>query len=235
MPLNISYKLGVRREVVNALRPVFGDNYPDEQLRNRVFVSSEFPLREQQYPAIFVTFSEGPIRNAGIGHVEFEETEGDDPFSFGDNQAPRQYAHWLFSGALNFNILAKTPEDRDVLSAGLIQIIGMAAEIEPFNIFYKEIGDNDWIELALLAEEITPGGDSTSPAPWDPEADENIFIASYSVPVFGEFYSDLTTADLIRISEITTYPYYEGEPLSPDYFDHDPSEWYPPDDFEDIP
>lgn len=77
MSINTDYKIGLKREVVNALKPMFGSQFEYEDLRNHVFVGLEYPMKPIQYPAIYITFQEEELRNAGIGHVETDYT--DDP------------------------------------------------------------------------------------------------------------------------------------------------------------
>jgi hypothetical protein len=73
--INTDYKIGLKREIVNALRPMFGDQFEYPDLRNKVFVGLEYPMKRLQYPAIYITFQEAELRNAGIGHVEKDYTE----------------------------------------------------------------------------------------------------------------------------------------------------------------
>ncbi len=73
--ITTDYKIGLKREIVNALRPMFGDKFEYEDLRNHVFVGLEYPMTRVQYPAIYITFQEEELRDAGIGHVELDYTE----------------------------------------------------------------------------------------------------------------------------------------------------------------
>lgn len=199
--LNDVYPVGIKREVATALRPVFGNNFPIEALRNQIFVGWEYPNKEIRYPAIYITFTEGPIQNVGVGHYEVvRDDQGD----------PKIARHFKFTGQLNFNVMALTPKDRDEISAALIQIIAMGMITPEFVSFHDEIDDSDYITLALMHDKITPGGQQEGTVPWGDD-EETVFIATYSVDVFGEFWSDTETGDLIEISEIDLYPYRTGE------------------------
>lgn len=75
MAIQTDYKIGLKREIINALKPIFGDTFGYPELRNRVFVGLEYPMKPVQYPAIFVTYQEDEIRNAGVSHIEYDYTE----------------------------------------------------------------------------------------------------------------------------------------------------------------
>lgn len=229
MAFREEYKIGVKREIVHALSLVFKDQYPDEQLRNRVRVSSTFPFAEIRYPFILITFSEGPIRNVGLGHYALEQDPNKwnpDPTTLDDQPSGRIYKHFRFQGNINFNILALSPQDRDMLSEGLVNILAFSDLMPEFAPFWNEIRDSDYISIALLTDEITPGGDTDFIAPWDPEGDERVFSATYSVPIFGEFFTDPISGGMIRISQVDTYAFSGNFPDDPPYAD-DPEKWYP--------
>lgn len=198
MAINDSYKLGLKKELVTAMRPLFGDTFPIPELRNKVYVGIEYPMEEVRFPAVYITYSEGPIENVGVGNIGIDI----------DNQGnPRQYKQFKFSGTVNFNILALTPGDRDKLSSAVVNILALGTEIPEFTSFFQEISDNDYILIHLLTDQIIPGGEVNNPGvPWQDE-DEIVYAAGYSVNLFGEFFSDASTGDLIQISEVILYPY----------------------------
>ena len=200
--LNDVYPVGIKREIVTALRPLFGNDFPIEALQNRVYVGFEYPDRDIQYPAIFVTYTEGVIENMGVGHYDYFKDE---------TNTMQIYRHFKFTGQVNFNIMTLNPQDRDQLSAAIVQILAMGQVQPEFVRFHDEIDDSDYITISLMTDQITPGGTQEGTVPWGDD-EQTVFIATYSVKLFGEFYSNLSTGDLIEISEIDLYPYRTGEP-----------------------
>lgn len=125
--INNDYKVGIKREIITALKPLFGNTFPYTDLRNKVYVGLEYPMKQAQYPGIYITFTENNLQNAGISHIEYEYTN-DSPF-------PKLVKHWIFDGRINFNILALSALDRDRLSAALVNILGFAEVMPDFSSF----------------------------------------------------------------------------------------------------
>lgn len=192
--INQEYLIGVKRELRDALRDVF-TQVPDARLQ-ATNISLEWPLTPEKYPAIFITFSEGPIENVGVAHYDIDDT----------NAVAKQ---WKFRGTVNFNIVATSPFERDVIANTLVQIIAFGDTVPEFQQFHEDIHDYDFAAIKLMTDRIMPGGEATAPVPW---GDENaqLYTRSYSVELFGEFFTDPQTADLISISKISLYPYTPG-------------------------
>lgn len=201
MAISFDYPMDVKRELISSIKPYFGPTYPDKDYANKINVSLEWPQEAVRYPAIFITYSEGPIRSMGLGHVEIE---------YNDNGVPITYKHYQFDGAVNFNVLALTPLERDRIAAGLINLLAFNEVIPEFKGFLGDISDNDYVSLVVNNEIITPHGDNTAPVPWG-NADELIFGKTYSMPLHGEFYSNADTGELIEISTVQAWPYRPGE------------------------
>ena len=206
MAIATDYKVGIKREVVNALKSVVGESLPFEELRNRIYVGLEYPMVQARYPAIYITYSEQTIRNAGISHIEYDYT--DNPIF------PKAIKHWIFTGRINFNVMALNALDRDRVAAVLVNAIAFG-EIQPeFNTFWDEIRDADYVAIQPLTDIIYPGGEVTGTPPWDTE-DELQYGNSYSIEIFGEFWSKPETAELIQIGEVDIWPYRLGEQPPP--------------------
>jgi hypothetical protein len=200
MDITFDYPIGVKKEVMSAFVPMFGSVYPDEQLRNRIKVTLDYPASQIQYPAIYVTYSEGPIENMGVGHIEYDTDE---------NGNPQEVMHYRFQGQLNFNILALSPLERDRVAAGLVNLLAFGHVIPEFTNFKDELADGDYVRIVLLTDRITPQGQQTNPVPWG-NSNELIYSQTYSVQLYGEFYSEVTTGDLVLISDVEVYPYLTG-------------------------
>lgn len=201
MNITFDYPIGVKKEVMSAFIPMFGDVYPDVALRDRIKVSLEWPDSREKFPAIYVTYSEGPIETMGVGHIEY---------SLDENGAPTEAMHYQFNGQLNFNIMALSPLERDQIAAGLVNLLAFGDVIPEFANFKDEIADGDYVRLVLMTDRITPQGQQTNPVPWD-NPDEMLFTQTYSVQLHGEFYSQVGSGNLVRISRVEVYPYRPDE------------------------
>lgn len=195
------YKVGIKREIVEALRDVFAE-WPDAQYRD-VSISLEYPNREIHYPHIMVEFSESGIHSAGIGHTEAGFNEAG-TFAF--------YHRWQFEAQIKLTVFALSALERDELSAGIVSLLAFRTELPAFKRFFEEIHDQDFVSLQVMVESLTPGGDAVSDVPWD-EPERKLYTSVYSIDVFGEFFVDDLTGDLVRIDEIYTYPYREDQPV----------------------
>ena len=202
------YQLGIKQEIIGALRKVFSTTYPDADFvnapgnKNRVYIGTEFPLKETQYPSIFITYSEGLLQNAGIGNFDLEVQ---------DDGTTQKIIHWRFEGATNFNIFAKTTTDREMLAAGLINILAFGRDTPEFKPFWDELYDADFVALALYGDSPRALGDSVEQAPWG--AAENIYTRSYQVTTVGDFWTRPLAGGLVRISDIDMFPYRHDQPV----------------------
>lgn len=203
-PVTISYayKVGVKREMVQALRDAV-NSWPDLNFRGKVKVVNEWPLTEIDYPMIVLHFAEESIENIGIGHYEV---------AFDDSGTPYKLLHWMFKGQLTFTVYANTPLDRDMISVGILNLIAFGKEIPEFENFHKEVTDNDFVALQMLTDKIIPGGDGVTAPPWG-NPDDNIFTASYGVQLLGEFFTDPRTSNLVMINQVIAYPYRKDQPI----------------------
>jgi hypothetical protein len=194
------YKIGVKREIVNALKPLFGADFPIPEFRNNVYVGLEYPMTEVDYPAIYITYRERTLKSAGLGHVEYTVDDGGTPF-----QAKRFY----FDGQVSFNIIALSQGTRDRLASALINVLAFGETMPEFTSFWEDLDDSDYVDVQLNKENIYPGGDQTGGVPWN-NPDEMQFATTYSLDALGTFAVDPTTGGIIKISTIIVQPYLEG-------------------------
>ena len=199
--ISMVYPQGIKREMVTALQPIFADaNFPIVNLRNRVYVGLEYPMTNVRYPAIYLTYRENdPIHNVGVGHIEE---------SIGVDGTPMQVKHWMFTGTINFNILALSPNERDQLAAALINILAFGEGDDLLKTFTDQIMNSTYIDLQFLKDQIHPGGEVVGNPPWESET-ELTFGTSYSIDVLGEFYSNPWTGELVQIEHVQLHPYLE--------------------------
>lgn len=212
--LPVNYRTATIRTLVQALKAVYNHqtggkyDYQEEQFRN-INITNEWPLKQQDWPAIVVRFQEGQIKNAGVGHVE----------EFRDDQGLlRRWMHRQFDGAISFELCALSPYDLMVLADSLIEIIAFGSLDPIWSLFYDRIygnqGDLNSIltylhQVNLNSDVISAEGEATpTPAPWNPE-DVLVFTQSYSVDVWGGFYNnipgDQSGLGLVNAVQIGTY------------------------------
>jgi len=199
--INFNYTQGVKRAVVSTLEPMMKDpNFPIPELTGNVTVGLEYPLTKASYPAIFITFQESQLRNVGVGNEELViQADG----------TPTRVKHWYFIGTINFNILALSPMERDELGSVLINILAFGDTNSWLGRFQKNLMDASYIEVQYLKDIIHPGGEQIGTVPWE-STTEMSFGVNYSIDIFGEFYSDPWTGDLIQVEHVELYPYLPG-------------------------
>jgi hypothetical protein len=201
--INTSFKIGVKRELVSALRKAFGNSYPDPQLANHVSVVAEYPLKEISYPMVVMHFNPGQIRNIGLGHYEIDYT---------NDLEPALVKRWIFDGSITLTVYALTPMDRDMVILGLLNMFAFGDQIPGFEDFWNEIRDYDFVALQINTDNITEGGDSVVSVPWDDD-ESPVFTDSLTIQVLGEFATLPTSGALVRINSVTVYPYQPGAPV----------------------
>lgn len=207
------YKVGLKREIERALGGVFGDTYPDPNFRNKVQVHLDFPMQEEAFPAVYLTYQEGQVENVGVGHVEA---------GLDDNGNAAQIRHFRFSGQLMFNIMGRNPLERDTVTEGIINLLSFGRDMPAFKPFYDELFDGQFVKIQVLTDSIQPGGENVITAPWNTE-DDRLYTNRYSVPVFGEFWNSPTTGGLIQIETVDLYPYRADQPVPTG--SNDPAPW----------
>ena len=200
--LSLEYKVGVKREIINALRKVFGPTYPDANLADKIQVISEYPWKEVSYPMIIMQRKPGEIRNVGIGHYEMVF----------DGVRPAKLLHWKFKGTLTLEVFALSPLDRDMIITGLMNLLAFGREIPTFSDFHHDLMNGDFVDMQINTEVIEESGDGVAQVPWGTD-EEPVFTDSVSVNLLGEFFTNPTTGGLIEIDRVVAYPYRYDQPV----------------------
>lgn len=199
MSLTLQYRVGVKEQIVQALRSVYSSpNFPEPDLKKKINIELQFPIVQEKYPAIYVNWIENSVYDAGLGNYQMENDE--------------LVRHWIFEGEINLNIMATDPYERDILDASLADLLAFRHENTLYRQFMTEIYDGDFVMLQPNLAFLIPGGDQVTPAPWQ-NTDEFIFISSYSIATVGEFISTPDSSTLLRISDVRTYPYRPDQAL----------------------
>lgn len=196
--ISYSYKLGIKEEIVNALRSVFGNSYPDTTYAGRIQVVSEYPVTETKYPLVVMRFAANETKNIGIGHYEF------DP-----DYPGKEVLHWRFSGAITFTVYALTTVDRDKILAGLTNLFAFGKDIPEFQNFRDRVSNQHFVTLVIMSDSFTEGTDMAMPPAWSATSNELLFSNSMTFQVFGEFFTSPTTGNLVTVDEVNVYPTME--------------------------
>lgn len=206
-----SFRVAVLREVIGALEKVYTIDYPDPLLRN-LHIGLEYQDVKEKFPSIVITFLERMLQRAGLGHLNPKE------FETGEQIVNR----WIFQGGITFTLLALTTFDRDLLADSLLDVMAFGKQSERNVIFHDDIEDNDWIPISLMTDHALPGGNTTTPSPWG-NTNEQLYQTSYTFDCFGQFFSDPATGDLVRLSQINTFPFRPDQAVP--IGTTDPSPW----------
>lgn len=186
--ISYSYKVGIKEEVVNAMRGVFGSTYPDPEYAGKIHVTSEYPTTEIQYPLIVVKFNPTEVKNMGVGHYDIDENF-------------MKILHWRFMGNIRFEVYALTPIDRDRILSGLSNLFAFGQDIPAFADFGERIRNQEFVTLVLMTHSYVEGGESAGPVSWD-QNNELVFSNSITLDCWGEFFTNPTTGGLVEIDEI---------------------------------
>ena len=199
MSLNLAYRVGIKRQVINALKAVYLDpNFPDIDLANKINIELEYPIIQERYPAIYVSWQEKSVYDAGLGHYTLEKDF--------DTGVTNLFRHWIFEGAAILNIMALDPLERDTIAASLADILAFRNDDILFQKFRDELYDEEFVSLQLLLSSMIPGGEEQVPAPWE-NKNEFVYLTNYTISGVGSFFSNPITSGLIEIGQINFFPY----------------------------
>lgn len=208
----VGYTTMVNRTIVDGLRAVFTDQFPEKQLRNLRF-SPDYPLTRTEYPMVLVDFDDRSNKNAGVGHSEL---------FYDERGILREWNHRLFEGTLTLTVMALTTLDRDIIGDALVEMLAfgqMSHMSLQRNLFTRLYGDPDDVQhspvlrrtlshISISTDEIQAGGKSASLAPWGPE-DVMVFEKSYSLELHGGYYNsapDQERPGTELVSNVFVYP-----------------------------
>jgi hypothetical protein len=224
----VRYRTYIKETLVEALRDVF-DDHPDPLLRNTK-VTVELPTDESSFPVIIVRYFNRRLNNAGIGHHEWmlATPEGYEPKLY------QKFKHFMYSGDVEFKIMALSSKDRDFLADALVQTLGMAETEAYSRTFLERVYNADpeiqtgskYHFINLATDEFSELGDQEGPAPWM-EEDLLVYSSTFRVPIFGEFYSRLLTDQTSYgiVQKVEMYPWIPDLEEEPDPNPEDEAPW----------
>lgn len=187
--------------LTDAMRQTLDSEYIAPDFRN-VNVSIDFPVAEEDYPAVWVEFaSTSNLEVAGVHHRETEP--GSEGF--------RRFTRWRFQGNATYTVIAFTSLERDRLFDEVVRIMAFGHEVPETSEFRSYIEDNEFLGLNFDFDQISVGPITASPGtPWG--TDDMMYEASITMECIGEFISDAATATLLPLSEVILTSYSDREP-----------------------
>ena len=200
------YLVPLKALLVHALKPVFGDFYPQSDFRSDVNVGIEYPVDKQGYPGIWIDYADtAPLRQAGVGH---RETALDGTLT--------NATRFKFEGTASFTIVALSSLERDRLFDEMIRVMAFGRQDGATSLFRDTLEDNDLLAVNAKFDEIEVGGNASAPGtPWG--TDEIIYERTISLDLLGEFVADAVAGSMLPLSAIVVHEVVDtnvGQPIA---------------------
>lgn len=200
----VRYKTYLKAVLIESLQTIFAA-HPDPLLSD-AHVDVDFSFKEAHYPSVIIRFYERDIHNAGVGHVEWFETDISGQF--------HRYKHYLYAGDIEFAVYALSSYDRDLVSDTLVDILAMGELSTWSNELLRRLYYTDSTEdpitvdhmVTLNTDQIQGFGETQALAPWGPE-DVMVYQTAYRVAVRGEIYSRQPVTQYGLVTDVQTFPY----------------------------
>lgn len=192
----IAYKLNIKRAIINGLRAVFDNNYPDlYDVLPSLNITMEYPEQPEEYPTIIVDYTEsGVLQSAGVGHFEYF-------------QGPNVYERWMYQGAVNLTIAAETSLQRDYISDHIVHLMAFGSTSEHTHIFVPYLEESHLLDIQVLKDTLRPGGESIEASVNWGLSDARIYTTRYSFDVLGTFISGIVYGAYIKGVNTDAQPY----------------------------
>lgn len=137
-------------------------------------------------------------------------------FDGGTSGAPSEYQRWRYKGDVKVNAICSREGERDRLTdtlAGLFAFGGMRSDTSGF---MAKIRESQMVTVMVSVGGIAPIPEGMEQAPWTDPKVEWLFDGGYSVPVYGEFVSDIRTQELVVVEKVSAAPYLDESGYPPD-------------------
>jgi hypothetical protein len=130
-----------------------------------------------------------------------------------DGSGFRFYKKWRFQGYATFTIVALSSLERDRLFDEFVKVIAFGEVNPQRSTFRNVIDNNDLIAMNMDFDSIAiRGAAANMGTPWG--TNDVIYEITAACQVLGEFTSDISTGELVNLSEIDIFPEIEGGPTS---------------------
>ena len=192
----LQYKTFLKRTMVEALQDGFSE-YEDPTLK-KTKIGIDYTTDRADFPSIVVKFYGKTLKNAGVGHIEWINTEKE-PGVY------TAYHHTMYQGDISFEVYGLSSLDRDVVTDAIVEVVQM---------IYDTIGKSPYSEshfITVNTDLLSEYGETQTIAPWIPE-DTFVYQCEYRVPIFGEFYSKTPNIPgTSLVGEVDIYPWDETD------------------------
>jgi hypothetical protein len=188
------YLSHVKATLVKGMKETFDNTYHALEYRG-INVSIEYPIREIEYPAIWVDFTPvGRTEIVGIGHVE-------------DVAGEKRY-RYRFAGTCSFTLVAMSSFERDRLYDEVLGVLSFSKAEDNRSKFRETIEAGQWVAMDLNFDQIDQRGFGFQQGtPWG--TDDMVYEATLGIEATGEYISD-TTGQIQYVSGVTVYTWFEG-------------------------
>jgi hypothetical protein len=191
----------IKTTAVQAIQNSFQISYPAPDAEGgtkRPFVSVEYPVKEAQYPAIWVDYEGAELRTVGIAYTETDASGA-------------AYARWRFAGHVAFTIVALSSNERDLVYDQLLGMTAFAAQSD-FPSVFRQVVENAPLVASVWSYDSVEDRPSSAVmgTPWGTL--DVIYESGFAIQVIGEFVSDPFTLALVNLAEIQVVATAEGFP-----------------------
>ncbi len=222
------YLVRVKAAIVDALQAVYDSASVPEELRG-MRVSLDYPMAKQHYPSIWVNYDDtDSLRIVGIDYREYvwDHPSPDNPAlpdpAWDPADGPNEQhvvTRWSFAGEVTLTFVAiNSSMERDRIYDEFVRVFAFSRVEEAQTDFRSIIETNDFVGMFINWDELRPHGDGAAPGtPWGTE-DEVIYEKSVGFELQGEFISDPSTNELLRLSSIQVTGFRESPEIDDDPF-----------------
>lgn len=190
--------------LIEALRQVFNGSYDRDPQFQDLRITHTYPLKKLDYPTIVVSYDNGSVYNAGVGHEEWFDDA---------SNIFRKWHHSRFEGNVNFEILALSPVDLDILADALTEVIRFGRLDTQLLQFFTTLYGNPtdpvgliFNQIAFNADVVTSSGNTASIAPWSPE-DLMVYQTQLTSEVHGGYYNVIPNEVWGFVTAVAVDPY----------------------------
>lgn len=211
----------VKTATVQALRDALQGSMSFDKTQ-KVQIALDYPLKQVEYPSVFVEFSVTKINRSGLGHEVQVKNPETGEWSF--------IQDWTFQGRITMTILALKSLDRDRLSDSLISVLAFArtpqllltrpqADTQQYRSLITALDQNPYVAMTLQLDTLLPGGQQASQG--TPFSDDLLtYQDSWSVDMVGQFNLSYNNDGLYTLAEIRS-----GVTVSETGQDYTPQAW----------
>src|SRR5256885_337532 len=181
----------LKTTVVEAVQKALVLVYPETDPQGGqqpVYCSLDYPVREQNVPAVWVDFEPTQLTIAGIDYTEIDA---------GGNLVTR----WRFQGFATFTMVAMASNECDLVYDQLVSLIAFSAQSEDEGTFRSFVDNQPLIGTNWSFDTIE--GRAQGPSigtPWG--TDDIMYERGIAIQVQGEFVSSPSALTLVALAEI---------------------------------